>query len=182
MTTWIALFRGINVGGNNPLPMQALKATLGHLGCHNVNTYIQSGNVAFSIAGRTAQDLKRDIEGAISREFGFAVTVHLLSITDLAEAVASNPFAAAATEPTSLHLFFLDEEPDAADLDGLHKLSSKTENFELQGTTFYLHAPDGIGRSKLAAAAEKLLGVGATARNWRTVTKTLEMARQLKCG
>jgi len=94
----------------------------------------------------------------------------------LESAVSGNPFPEVVENPQSLHLFFLAERLKKPDLKPLEALKTKTERFELRGTVFYLHTPDGFGRSKLAARAERLLGVETTARNWRTVTTLLEMA------
>jgi uncharacterized protein (DUF1697 family) len=92
------------------------------------------------------------------------------------EAADANPFPKAEAESKSVHLYFLAKTPKDPDLEALNRLKSGKESFKLMDDVFYLHAPDGIGRSKLAARAEKLIGVEATARNWNTVTKLLEMA------
>ena len=176
MTIWIAFFRGINVGGRNILPMKALQALLGELGCTDVATYIQSGNVVFRHDGGQANALSQTISEAVLSRFHFSPQVLLLPVSDLKNALAANPYPAAEEQPKSLHLYFLSAAATGADLDGLHKLKSAGEEFELIGQVFYLHAPDGIGRSKLAARVEKLLGVPATARNWRTSKKMLEIA------
>ena len=82
--------------------------------------------------------------------------------------------------PKSLHFFFLAEIPISPDKDSLNEIKTESEGYSLKGSTFYLHAPDGVGRSKLAARAEALLGVSATARNWRTVSALLDLAKQEK--
>jgi len=99
----------------------------------------------------------------------------VLTAEELRNAAAANPFPSATNEPKSLHLYFLAETPQNPDVQALNQLKSDNESFKLIGKVFYLHAPDGIGRSKLAARAEKLLGVQATARNWNTVAKLLEL-------
>jgi uncharacterized protein (DUF1697 family) len=91
-------------------------------------------------------------------------------------AVRSNPFPEAESDPSTLHLYFLAASPENPDLEGLEEIKDDRERFFLGDDVFYLHAPDGVGRSKLAANAERLLGVPATARNWRTVRKVMEMA------
>jgi uncharacterized protein (DUF1697 family) len=177
MKTYIALLRGINVGGSNLLPMKALKHLLEKEGCVDVQTYIQSGNVIFHSAMSNPARLAKRLTVAISKGHGFAPRLLLLTRSELERAATGNPFPDAHANPTTLHLFFLAEEPKTPDLKPLDALRSKTERFELRGRIFYLHTPDGIGASKLAARAEKLLGVAATARNWRTVTTLLEMAK-----
>jgi uncharacterized protein (DUF1697 family) len=103
--------------------------------------------------------------------------VLLLVREDIERAIRKNPFPEAASDPQSLHAGFLASVPEKPDLEALESLTSNRERFRLIDRVFYLHAPDGIGRSKLAARAEKLLGVPMTDRNWRTVCKIQEMAR-----
>jgi len=179
MTTWIAFLRGINVGGNNKLPMKDLLALLTPAGFPDVKSYIQSGNLIFRSATSTAPQLAKRISAAVLAKRGFQPHVLVLNVRELARAVASNPFPDAEADPRSLHLYFLAESPTRPDVAALNRIKSKAESFAIDGKVFYLHAPEGIGRSKLAAQAEKLIGVEATARNWRTVSKVLEMASQL---
>ena len=178
MNTWIALFRGINVGGNNPLPMKSLTALIEELGGTRVSTYIQSGNAVFASAGDAAT-LSQGIEAAALKKHGFRPRVVLLTLKELARAAGANPFPQANAASKSLHIAFLAERPRHPDLTGLNALKLDAEAFVLRGKVFYLYAPAGIGKSKLAARFEKLLGVTATARNWNTVVKLLEMAKQL---
>ena len=177
MKTYIALFRGINVGGNNVLPMKELVATLESIGAQNVKTYIQSGNAVFQSQETNASLLSNKISAAIKKSHGFEPQVLLLESEEMERAVESNPFPEAESEPKALHLYFLDAIPENPDFDTLASIKSNRERFALKDGVFYLHAPDGIGRSKLAAKAEKLLGVSATARNWRTVCKIMAMAK-----
>jgi uncharacterized protein (DUF1697 family) len=175
VSTWVALFRGINVGGNNMLPMKDLATLLTGLGLGEVRTYIQSGNVVFT-AGGTATSLTGRIGAAVERRFGFRPQLLLLGSAELARAVAGNPFPEATGQPGLLHLWFLAGRPGKGAGAALSALAAGDERFVLRGKVLYLHAPKGIGSSKLAARAERALGVGATARNWRTVTTLLSMA------
>ena len=174
MRTWIGLFRGINVGGHNKVPMKDLVTLLSGLGFQEVRTYIQSGNVVFRGPG-TAAALIEDIGAAASRRLGFRPFLVLLDPKQLAQAAAANPFPAAQVQ--SLHLWFLEKTPGAANLKSLETLRAGSEQFALRGKVLYLYAPEGIGRSKFAARVESLLGVAGTARNWRTITRLLAMAR-----
>lgn len=179
MAICIALFRGINVGGNNTLPMAELVEQLEQLGLPGAVTYIQSGNVAFRCATKRTADLEPRIANAVQQNHGFRPRVLVLRVQELEHAVAVNPFPEATKEPKSLHLWFLSQVPTKPDLDALEQVKSETERFKLDNKVFYLHAPDGIGRSKVAERVEKALGVEGTARNWRTVSKVLEMAWDL---
>jgi len=180
LATWIAFFRGINVGGNNLLPMKGLVALLQKLGFADVQTYIQSGNAVFRSNRKSAAAIEKQIVAAVSKTFGFESRVLLLSAKDLGKAIAANPFPHGASDHKSLHLYFLATPPKTPSLDALNALKASTESFLLSNKVFYLHAPDGIGKSKLAVSAEKLLGVAATARNWRTVLSVQAMVHGTK--
>ncbi len=176
MQTFIALFRGINVGGNTILPMRDLAKVLEGLGLKNVKTYIQSGNAVLQSPSANAAELARKITTAIEKECGIAPQVLLLGFKELHAAITANPFPQGERDPKSLHLFFLDSIPRKPDLATLESIQTEREQFKLIKQVFYLHAPDGIGRSKLAAKVEKALGVTVTARNWRTVNALASIA------
>jgi uncharacterized protein (DUF1697 family) len=178
MKTYAALLRGINVGGSNVLPMKELVGILENIGSQNVRTYIQSGNAVFRNEEEETSLLSNRIRSAIKNSHGFEPHVLLLELGELQDAIVSNPFPEAESEPKTLHLYFLTSVPKAPDFDALNRIKTDRERFVLKDRVFYLNAPDGTGRSKLAANAEKLLGVSATARNWRTVCKVEELAEQ----
>ena len=162
--------------------MRDLTAILETLGCRNVRTYIQSGNAVFQHADASSAKLGQRIEKAVRAKLGFAASVVALSLRELEQAAASNPFPQAEPEPQSLHLFFLATRPTNPDFKKLNALKAETESFILSGRVFYLYAPDGIGRSRVAGQVEKCMGVKTTARNWRTVLKVMEMARDSAGG
>ncbi|HEX9792607.1 MAG TPA: DUF1697 domain-containing protein [Planctomycetota bacterium] len=175
MNTYIALFRGINVGSAHILPMKELVALLEELGCVGVKTNIQSGNAVFRHRA-AAPGLAKKIRAAVGAAKGFEPAVLLLTQERIARAAAANPFPEGEEDPSKLHLSFLAARPQQPDLATLEGLRANGERFALKDDVFYLYAPEGIGRSKLAAKVEKALGVPATARNWRTVQKVLELA------
>ncbi len=177
MKSQIALLRGINVGGKNVLPMKELVGIFRAMGCDKIRTYIQSGNVVFT-SGRTwgAQEAET-IREAIFDAKGFSPHVLILGEDAWHAATGNNPFPT--TEGKALHCFFLDSKPEQPDLERLAGLRKETERFTLAGNIFYLFAPEGVGRSKLAAAAEAALGVPATARNWNTVMKLAAMLEDI---
>ena len=176
MNTFIALLRGINVGGNNILPMRNLVELLEGLGLSRVKTYIQSGNAVFQSKNKNSAQLSQEISAAIGERFGFTPQVMVLEMKVLQNAIISNPFPEGESEPKTLHLFFLVDVPQHPDLEILESLKANSEQFMLTNSVFYLYAPNGIGRSKLAAKVEKALGVAVTARNWRTVNKIMDIA------
>ena len=176
MQTWIALLRGINVGGHRKLPMKELVVELEKLGLSDVKTYIQSGNVVFSSPETDASVLSERIAGAILSSHGFEPKVLVLSRRDLRDAVRANPFPIADAEPKTVHLSFLAEPATAPDLAALDAVKKEGETYVLTEKVFYLHVPEGLARSKLAEKVERSLGVPATARNWRSTLKVLELA------
>jgi uncharacterized protein (DUF1697 family) len=175
MTTVVALLRGVNVGGRHSLPMKELRVLLGELGCENVKTYIQSGNAVFNTSANPGL-LSQDITAAIERQFGFAPSVFLLTFDEYQSILGQNPFPDAVSEPKSIHIGFVTEQPSAPDLETIESLKSATENYQLLNGAFWLHAPDGIGRSKLAAKIDKCLGVATTGRNWRSAKAIEDLA------
>lgn len=172
----IAFLRGINVGGRNKLPMSALIETLQALGLQNVRTYIQSGNAVFDSKRKPSARLGEDIAASIEERHRFRPDVLLVGVDDLEKSIKDNPFPKATAEPRSLHLYFLAQTPKHPDIESLEGLRASKERFHLAKHVLYLHAPNGIGRSKLAAGIERHLGVPVTARNWRTVLAVRDLA------
>lgn len=161
MPAFIALLRGINVGGNRMISMAELKKTFESLGYANVRTLLNSGNVVFD--GKKAD--AKTIESAVGTK------VMLRTAKDLERVIERNPFDLAGRNLSLLLVAFLAAEPD-----GTLKWDGPEET-HLDGRHLYLYYPNGAGRSKLTnALIEKQLGVSATARNWNTITKLLTLA------
>ncbi|MFN7733985.1 MAG: DUF1697 domain-containing protein [Pirellula sp.] len=171
----MALFRGINVGGRNKIPMATLASTLASAGCRSVRTYIQSGNVVFTHSSTSQLTLAKRLGDATESQFGFRPSILLLTDKDFRNAVANNPFTDAVAEPKSLHFFFLESKPKSPAVEEMAALAIPSERFQIIDKVLYLHAPDGFGRSKLAAGAERKLGVPTTARNYTTIQNLSEM-------
>lgn len=177
MNTYVALFRGVNVGGNSSLPMKELVVLLEDIGAKNVRTYIQSGNAVFQSVEMNLSHFSKQLASEIKKRHGFEPHVLLLGLEAIHQAITNNPFPEAEVDPSNLHLGFLASTPRNPNLEKLNSLKKASERFHLDGGVFYLYAPEGVGRSKLAASTEKLLGVPMTDRNWRTVCKISELAR-----
>ncbi len=176
METYIALLRGINVGGKNIVRMAELRECLAEAGLTNVRTYIQSGNVVFAHQKTGADALATTIRDAVHKRKGFSPTTLVLTRLELASAVADLPLQKAPIDDKSTHLYFLTEAPSQQALEKLRELATDSERCELNDRVLYLFAPDGIARSKLAAKVEKVLSVSATARNLRSARKILDLA------
>jgi uncharacterized protein (DUF1697 family) len=175
LRSYAALLRGVNLGSHNKVSMPDLRELFEALGHEEVATYVQSGNVVFRGRGEAAA-LTRAIERRIARDLGLDVAVILRSSTQLARIVGANPFARKEREPTRLHVTFLAETPPGAAARELSSGDFAPDALHVQGKEVYLHTPQGYGRTKLNGAFfEQKLGVVATTRNWRTVTKLAEL-------
>lgn len=177
LTTYIALLRGINVGGNNKLPMAELRTLLATLGCQDVKTYIQSGNAVF--AAPASDDLATRISAAISERFGLTVPVILRTRDELAQVPTCNPFPTEGdADPSKLLVTFLDQAPDPAVAAALHGHRSPHEAVDVVGREVYIWCPNGISEVKLKSREFKQVMTSGTGRNLRTVQKLLEMAAE----
>jgi uncharacterized protein (DUF1697 family) len=170
MPTHVALLRGINVGGRNKVAMADLRAVVESLGFADVATYVQSGNVVFTAKAPKA----RAIEAALDEQLGVSCSVVVLSRDELARVVADNPFPGE-RDGKHLHAVFSAGEPDAAAVDAALEKVGGDDEARIVGGTLYLHTPNGLGRSKLAAELARRGPKDGTARNWTTVTKLLAM-------
>jgi uncharacterized protein (DUF1697 family) len=173
--TYVALLRGVNVGGKGQVPMAELRKMFEALGHTDVATYIQSGNVVFTSA--KALKSAAPIEAALTETFGLKSAVVLRTPAELAAVIEHNPYPEAEAVPSALHVTFLPSPPDKAQLAKVDASSFAPEEFTVHGRDVYLHLPDGMGRSKLAPVLTRRLGPAATARNWNTVKKLLAMSQ-----
>jgi uncharacterized protein (DUF1697 family) len=171
---YVALLRGINVGGKAMVPMAALRETCASVGCEDVVTYIQSGNVVLR-SPRRADKLQAALEAAIAERFGFEPAVMVRTGREMAAVVARNPFAGA--DEKHLHVGFLHGAPDRATEHCLGAIDCDPEQVTVVGRELYLHLPNGMGRAALPVKMERCLRPSpVTVRNWRTVTKLVELS------
>lgn len=173
----VALLRGINVGGRNRLPMNELARIFEQAGCRDVQTYIQSGNVVFSIAPSKAKSVARRIERAIEDEFDIRTPVITRSAAELVSVIDQLPFAGAGDDPKHLHVAFLSAAAAGRSRAALDQKRAANELVHIGGRELYLHLPAGVARTKLTNVfIDRSLGVTSTLRNWRTVTKLAALA------
>lgn len=168
--------RGINLGARNRIAMPELRRQFVGAGYEGAETYLGSGNVVLDAEARPEQ-LARDCERLIKDKFGLNVPVVVRTREELAAVVALNPLGEVAEEPKRYQVSFMSAELEPAALRKLEELTAESERIVVAGRELYAWHPDGIGRSRLwTQLAGRKLGVTATARNWVTVTKLLEMA------
>ena len=178
MITYIALLRGINVGGKNLIPMAGLRAMAEKLGYQEPKTLLQSGNMVFSAEEKDPAVVERNLEAAIATHFGKEIKVLIRSAADWAAIIAANPFAdETAADPSHLLVVPTREEVPAPRLADLRAMIEGREKIEAVGRTLYVVFPDGIGHSKVAGKfTDKNLGTHSTGRNWNTVIKLAALA------
>jgi len=168
------MLRGINVGGQKRVGMNALKELYESLGFSNVQTYLQSGNVVFEDGSTNLSLLIIKIEKEIKKSFGFDVLVLLRTKNELQKLVESSPFKK--KDESKLHVTFLSDKPSKIPISQLNEARSGEEEFLISGRQIYLFCPNGYGRTKLSNNFfEKKLEVSATTRNWNTVNALLSL-------
>ena len=173
-TGWVALLRGINVGGHNRVPMAGLRSVFEEQGCGSVSTYIQSGNVVFTKKASDRARLARLLEQAVEEAFGVSPTVVLRTFEEIGGVIRSHPFG---RDSSKTYVAFLAQEPHREDVRELKRLDVAPDRIEVAGSDVFLHFPNGLQGARLTAAQlERHLRVPATVRNWRTVTRLAEMA------
>lgn len=167
---WVALLRGINVGGNKKVPMLELRELAGDLGWTDVATYIQSGNLTFTAKGKPAA-LEVALERAIEGHFGFAVPVLVRSGAQWRDHAKRSAFPAAETErPNLLHLALSKRPPDPAASKILAPYCKAGERVLVRGDAIWVDFAAGVAKSKLTPAVlDRVFGSTVTARNWKTV-------------
>jgi uncharacterized protein (DUF1697 family) len=176
MTEYIALLRGINVGGKAKLPMAQLREALTAEGFTNVRTLLQSGNVVLDAARTTPEKLEGRLEKLIKDRFGLNVSCLVRTGSELRDAVAVNPLAELADDGSKMMVIFLDAEPDPALLAEHDPVALDPERIVRRGRVIYQWCPNGILEAPpVPAIVERTLKVRATARNWNTATKLQAM-------
>lgn len=174
----VALLRGINVGGKNVLRMADLREVFIAEGCTDAQTFIQSGNVVFRASKAVTTRLGARVTNAIEKRFGLRVPVVLRTYEELERVIAKNPFLKKATDLKALHVAFAADAPTPAQIATLDPNRSPPDTFEVRGREIYFMCPTGVGKSKLTMPYfDTKLGTVWTMRNWNTVQKLAELAK-----
>jgi len=175
--TYVALLRGINLGGKNKLPMKDLVEMFGVAGCRDVESYIQSGNVIFRADPSLSATVAGAVTAQIAERFGYRVPVILRTAAQLGAVIRDNPFIAAGAALDALHVMFLADQPTVLAGERLDPERSSPDAFKLLGREIYLHLPAGAAHTKLTNAYfDAKLATTCTGRNWRTVTTLFGLA------
>ncbi len=174
MLLYVALLRGVNVGGHARISMEELRECFDSLGFENARTFIQSGNVVFQRGKAKGSSMVESLEEGIKARFGFEVRVLVRNSKEMSRIIENSPFPAAQRDLT--HVTFLASEPESVPTKEIESLKDKKDKFLLSGREIYLICPNGYGMYKLSNSfLEKKLRVAATTRNWRTVNVLYNM-------
>jgi uncharacterized protein (DUF1697 family) len=173
MHGWVALLRGINVGGHKKVPMADLRRIYEELGCEDVRTYIASGNAVFASPESDRGALATALEDAVVAELGVRSFVVLRSFAEIRKVARSHPFG---PDTSQSFVTFLVAKPKAADVRRLNELELEPDELKVAGSEVFLRYPNGLAKARLTGAQlDRAIGIPGTNRNWRTVTKLAEM-------
>ncbi|GAA4287325.1 DUF1697 domain-containing protein [Georgenia daeguensis] len=184
MTAYVALLRGINVGGHNRIAMADLREVATGLGHGDVATYVNSGNIVLTSDRADEEELGSELADAVRERLGVAPAVLVRPAAELEQVAAANPYRAE-PDPKKVHAVFLPSPPDDGARRAVETALARAadrgsrDEAEMVARVLYLHTPDGLGRSVLAELLSRGVTRSGTARNWATVTKLLEMCRAL---
>ena len=181
MPTYIAMIRGINVGGHKRVKMDQLRAGCENLGFEDVKTYIQSGNIVFRAAKMSDVALAKKLADCITRDFGFSADVFTRTNQEMNRVIENNPLLREkGVDGSKLHVVFLAEKPAPASLKKLQELTLAPDRVRSLDREIYFYFPNGVSGSSLwKHPLDKVLRITGTMRNWNTVNKLYEMAREL---
>jgi uncharacterized protein (DUF1697 family) len=185
MAIYIALLRGINVGGKNMIKMADLKQAFEAIGLLKVKTYIQSGNVLFE-SEEKEETLHKKIESKVEEAFGFPVAVILRTAEEIKQVVDNCPFsekeiseAQSTVEGESLYVSLLSQVPSEEKIGVLSNYKGEKEEYCIKGREVFLLFRNSIRNSKLANNLQRL-DVPSTVRNWKTINKLATLAKEME--
>ena len=175
LRAWIAFLRGVNVGGRNRLPMEALEAFFQEAGCSEVRSVIQSGNVLFRATPAVAAAAPKRVAARVEKALGHRPAMVLRTRDELARVLEGNPLLAEGLDAELLHVVFLADRPTRAAVAALDPARSLGDRFVVVGREVYLYLPRGVSGSRFTADyLDRTLGTMGTWRNWRTVRRVAE--------
>jgi len=179
---YVALLRGVNMGGHNKLPMKDLAEIFTRAGCDGVKTYIQSGNVVFTAPEGLCPGLPAKVAKEINKRFGHSPAMTLRTLQQMLDIVRHNPYVQPGMDEKRIAVLFLADTPTPAQIDSLDPDRSPGDDFTVRGSEIYLHvAKNGFAGTKLTNAYfDSKLKTMSTGRNWRTTCTLLSMIEALE--
>ncbi len=177
---FVALLRGVNVGGKNMIRMSALKESFERMGFGDVTTYINSGNIIFKTQEGDARKLERSIEGMLSSEYGLECKVVVRSLSEMADLVQSLPETWDGDGRWKYNVVFLRHSIDFENiLDGLTPGSDIEQIVYRPGTLLWSARISDMGRTSLHKLPSRKLFQEMTLRNTNTTKKLYELMKNM---
>lgn len=171
---YIIFLRAVNVSGKNLIKMAELKEKLSKAGYRDVQTYIQSGNIALQ-SDKDSEQVAAQIKSLIQQEFGLDISVFVLTKEEILDSLEACPFSHELA-PNHVFITYLDKQPEQAALEVFKAIDLGQEEYLHKGKLFYFYLPSGMAKSKLNNNfIEKKLKVNATGRNLNTINKMLTL-------
>jgi uncharacterized protein (DUF1697 family) len=181
MQKLISFLRGVNMTGHNSIRMADLSELYKNLGFSDAVTFIQSGNVIFSSAGKaTSADIAEKIEKGILDSFSYKIPVMIRTLPEMEDLLSSNPFLKEEKfDPAKMAVIFLHEIPLDINIQNIINVDYPPDKFKIIGKEIFIFCPNGFGRTKLYTTFfEKKINVKGTARNWKTITTVFDLANK----
>jgi uncharacterized protein (DUF1697 family) len=182
MPVCISFLRGVNMAGHNTIKMADLALLYKELGFRDAITFIQSGNVIFTLKDEKAVSGTGSlIENAILKKFSFDVPVMMRTVKEISDIMSANPFLDKENfDPAKMAVIFLHEKPQEDQIRKLADVDYPPDKFKVSGSEIFIYCPNGFGRTKLYTNFfEKKMDVRGTGRNWNTITTILNLAENL---
>lgn len=177
---YIALLRGINVGGHSVIKMADLRELFKSFGLSDVSTHIQSGNVLFTSNESNRDTLSTNLERNLESALGYPIRIFLFTADELRNASSKNPFEPERNEHEQLcHILFLSEVPDMDHIESLMAMQGEEYRFHVEGQVLYYAYPRSAAGHRRNINFENVLGVAGTSRSWKVVRKLIELASKL---
>lgn len=179
MKKYIALLKGINVGGHKKISMAELRELLSNTGLQHVQTYIQSGNVMFQSSEKNALKLEENIQKTVKSHFGFDVSVIIKTPSEFQTIFNACPFSQEGEKEKS-YFILLNKTPDANLVHEAMQISHENETVIIKNDCLYFYSAAGYGQAKFNMTTfERKLNVVGTARNYNTMVKLLSLCAEI---
>jgi uncharacterized protein (DUF1697 family) len=176
---FVALLRGINVGGSAVMKMTDVKKQFEEAGLSDVKTYIQSGNVIFTSPEKDISKISLKLKKQFQKSFNHRGEIFIFTPQELKTAFAHCPFEPEKNEEKQLcHLMFLSDKPGRQYVDKLMAMSGEEYSFAVYDKVLYYAYPREIAGRRRNINFEKVLGVTGTARSWKVISKLIELSSE----
>lgn len=184
MEIYVALLRGINVGGTKPIRMEKLRAAFESLGYRNVTTYLQSGNVVFRANAAAMEEVREKLEVGIRKSVGFEVPVVVRRLSEIKAIIARDPFKKEKLrEGETRYVTFLSAKPSPPGVKKLNEIDGGQDRMKVVGAEVFLSCVKGYSRNKYSnTLIEKVLRVTATTRNWATTCALYDIGKVMEAA